>query len=305
MKNAVLTACTNRKRTPPSADLTARTLDAGTCTEVMTEWARRLHNSSTAFRFAELYQGRGFQEARLAAREMNASHFIVSAGLGLLDADSIGPSYSLTVSPGQSDSIQPKLTDGFSATRWWKVLRENSPFSTAPDWSRFDIVIVALPKDYLRMAVEFLQHIASSTQLRVLARDTLNGLPDTVAGSLIRYDARLDGIGSSDKGTLSDFAARAARHFGKHALSQAGAATAGEHQTLVDKHLSQFQVRAVPERQKMDDTAIMEIISSHWNETNGQSGRMLRHLRDNLNVACEQSRFKNLFHQVANARLQS
>lgn len=305
MSIAVLTACTNRKRTAPAADLTARTLEPGTTVDVVTEWVRRLHNCKTAFRFAELYQGRGFQEARHAALEMNAAHFVVSAGLGLVNAESIGPSYSLTVAAGQPDSIQPKLTDGLNASVWWKALCQRSPFSTPNDWSQFDTVIVALPKEYLRMVGDLLLEIASSTSLRVLIRDSVNWMPEALSGSLIRYDARLDGIGSVDKGTLSDFAARAARHFGKHVLIRAESGTASEHQAMVDMHLSQFEIRTIPERQKMHDNAIMELIASHWDDVNGQSGRMLRHLRDNLNVACEQGRFKNLFHQVANARLQS
>jgi hypothetical protein len=305
MKIAVLTACTNRKRMAPSADLSARTLDTGSTPEVLQQWVTRLHDSNSAFRFAELYQGRGFQDARQAALDMNASHLIVSAGLGLLNADAIGPSYSLTVSAGQPDSIQPKITSGFDAAHWWKSLCMNSPFSTTLDWADTDIVVAALPKEYLRMATDLLSTIAASTALRILIRDSVNWLPASLSGCVIRYDGRLDGTGSTDKGTMSDFAARAARHFGKHVLNHAASGTQQDHQALVENHLSQFEARTVPERQKMSDASIMELISKHWNETSGQSGRMLRHLRDNLNVACEQSRFKNLFHQVANARLQS
>jgi hypothetical protein len=55
-------------------------------------------------------------------------------------------------------------------------------------------------------------------------------------------------------------------------------------------------------RAKATDEEIVTLIHRHWATMNGQSSRMLRHLRDHLHIACEQTRFRDLFRTAKDAR---
>ena len=57
-----------------------------------------------------------------------------------------------------------------------------------------------------------------------------------------------------------------------------------------------LEMRAQPSRKRLSDDEILKVIDAHWDKAKGQSGLMLRVLRDDLNLACEQGRFKHLFH---------
>jgi hypothetical protein len=49
---------------------------------------------------------------------------------------------------------------------------------------------------------------------------------------------------------------------------------------------------------RVTDEEIVVLIREHWSAAQAQSTRMLRLLRDDLGVACEQGRFSRLFRRV-------
>jgi hypothetical protein len=55
-------------------------------------------------------------------------------------------------------------------------------------------------------------------------------------------------------------------------------------------------------RQKKTDEEIIVILQTEWNRFDGRSTRLLRFLRDEIMVACEQSRFRDLWRKIALAR---
>jgi hypothetical protein len=305
MPYAIVTGCTNRKQTPPSDILCAHTLDPGSLEEVAIEWVGRIGNARDALQAGKLYVGRGFQEARKAAQALDATHFIVSAGLGLVTTDELVPPYSLTITRSSDDCILSKLPTGVTPTEWWTSLTNSLSVRSRLDKPEFSTVVVALARDYLRMVVPLLVATAGISNLRILTRGDYSFLPVELQEHCITYDDRLDGEGSANAGTLSDFITRSARHFSEKVLSAHPDGSLSQHQAVVDQCLSAFSERQIPDRQKTSDEEIKSIIDKDWDVVGGRSGKMLRRLRDDLLIACEQSRFKDLFHEVAAQRLKA
>jgi hypothetical protein len=305
MAYAIVTGCTNRKQAPPSETLCAHTLSSGSLDEVTMEWVGRTGNARDALPAGKLYVGRGFQEARKAAQALDATHFIVSAGLGLVTTDELVPPYSLTITRGSDDCILSKLPTGVTPTDWWTSLTNGLSVTSRLDKPEFSTVVVALAREYLRMVVPLLEATARITNLRILTRGDHSFLPGTLQIHCITYDDRLDGQGSTNAGTLSDFITRSARHFSEQVLSAHPNGSLSQHQATVDQSLSAFPERQIPDRQKTSDEEIKTIIDKDWDVVGGRSGKMLRRLRDELLIACEQSRFKDLFHEVAAQRLKT
>src|SRR4051812_30887952 len=100
--------CSKRKRAAADPMLVARDLQAGEVAEVAADWGRRLGSGGATIKAGDLYAGRGFSEATRAAAYLGARLNIVSAGLGLIDAQTLGPSYSLTTAPRDPDNILGK-----------------------------------------------------------------------------------------------------------------------------------------------------------------------------------------------------
>ena len=55
-------------------------------------------------------------------------------------------------------------------------------------------------------------------------------------------------------------------------------------------------------RSPRTDVEIADLILANWERAEGKSSRMLRVLRDDLDIACEQSRFARLFRETAARR---
>jgi len=125
-------------------------------------------------------------------------------------------------------------------------------------------------------------------------------LPEVVAASAMPYDERLESL-PTYAGTRADFPQRALRHFVEqldgHHLSMPAARRA------VDEVLSTCARRLVARRVRTDDEGIRILIRTHWAKCEGQSSRLLRSLRVEAQVACEQGRFAQLWREVRDERM--
>jgi hypothetical protein len=116
-------------------------------------------------------------------------------------------------------------------------------------------------------------------------------------------ESRFSGPDSPLPGTLSDFAQRAMRHFVQAVLPRAPAGgDATSHQVAVEQSLIGLRSQADIRRNRVPDGEIIELIARHWTRADGKSARMLRLLRDQLGLACEQGRFARLFQEAAAQR---
>jgi hypothetical protein len=56
--------------------------------------------------------------------------------------------------------------------------------------------------------------------------------------------------------------------------------------------------RTFPARERKSDSDIKNLISANWEQCCGSSSQLLRFLRDDAHVSCEQSRFRDLWRSV-------
>lgn len=299
----VITTCTNRKRKLISASLRISDLDAAPLSALATAWGKRLSAASERYPASTVYGGRGFQEAAAAANDLDARLLVVSAGLGLIEAENSVPPYACTVLIGACDSVADRVMDGFSIGAWWNTLRCASPF--ASPLARFVAndrgpILASLSEAYLSMIAEEMAALSPDAlaRLRIFTRTPPGRISPALRPSVMPYDDRLDGPDSSLRGTRSDFASRALRHF--VALDLAGSAV--EDAQAVEAALAGWRMPPKFERTRHRDAELLSMIRQHWDVTGGSSTKLLRLLRDDLDVACEQSRFAGLARQVREER---
>src|SRR5690348_12631855 len=77
-----VTTCTDRKRFPPSTDLIARSLPAGSQESIGSLWRAHVGAAPHRAKAAQVYCGRSFKEALRAASDAGATLRIISGGLG-------------------------------------------------------------------------------------------------------------------------------------------------------------------------------------------------------------------------------
>ena len=71
------------------------------------------------------------------------------------------------------------------------------------------------------------------------------------------------------------------------------------HAQIVKEELEKYPLpSALPERKKMSNEGIERLIWELWDQAEGKGGRILRILRDELLVECEQKRCSELFNKV-------
>lgn len=306
MRFVIVTTCTDRKRSAPPPSLMARDLEPGGRSQVVAAWSSRIAQCKERRAAENLYCGRAFSEAKAAADELGADLWIISAGMGLIKSSSSIPSYSLTTTPRGTDAVMMKVhSDSWSSAAWWSAINkkrtQNSISKLFRKYPRATF-LVALSEYYAEMTREDLGALSDRDlkRLRLFGLSLGRVLEERFRSAILPYDRRLDGPDSSVPGTLSDFAPRALRHFSQLVRSGlAGSNDQGRDHAAVRNALKGWATPQVPKREPRTDTELQAIILEHWESVGGRSGQMLRHLRDNLLIACEQSRFRRLFNDVA------
>ncbi|MFA9199834.1 MAG: hypothetical protein ACEQR8_01420 [Cypionkella sp.] len=303
----VITTCTNRKRKPVSDALHMAALPPADLDGLARQWAQRLAAERRRFPGIDMYGGRGFREAVTAAELLDARLLIVSAGLGLIDVSTAVPPYACTVLVDAPDSVRSRVMGAFSVERWWEALCKISPFAVALHDAVEDAhgpICAALSDAYIEMIAEDLLALPASMlgRLRLFTRARLDRVPAALQPFVMPYDDRLDGPDSSNRGTRSDFAGRALRHFAELTRGEPEGRSAAEHAAKVLATLDGWRMPAKVDRIRHDDAALLDLIRAHWDAERGSSSRLLRRFRDDLGIACEQGRFAELARHVRSER---
>lgn len=288
----IITSCTKKKI--GDVQVSVSTLAPGKISSVGNRWVAALKAIEASTPASKLYQGGSHAESRRAAIGSGFSHFIVSAGLGLISAEVAVPNYAASVLTGDDD-VLARLQDA-DAAEWWHWLQGHSPFArslesqlTANDGP----CLVALPKAYLAMIASYLLALPGPLLARVRIFSGSRA-PAALAHLQMPYDDRLDGIDSPYKGTRSNFAPRAMRHFALNLLPSCDGHSAAQHHAAVAAALADWRRPTRTLGQRKTDAELRDILRANWEAMEGRSTRMLRLLRDNLGIACEQSRFAGL-----------
>jgi hypothetical protein len=289
----VIAACTNRKR--PSATVRAGALARGSVDAVGHAWLELLANETT-YRAAGLYCGRSAREAERTAALLEAPLLFASAGLGWIAADQSVPSYGATIMDGE-DNILAKLDDDSDARGWWRWINRHSPFATSFEQAVQEtagVILVALPGAYLAMIEPDLLALAPDQLKRLRIIERLPTRRAALQDLTLPYDARLDAPASGFAGTRSDFYARAARHFAQVIHPAHPGADLQTHAEAVGAELSRHAAPDARVGKRQSDQELRAIVATHWDRAAGRTTRLLRILRDDLGIACEQGRFARL-----------
>ncbi|RWO55381.1 hypothetical protein [Mesorhizobium sp.] len=302
----VITTCTNRKRKPVTDSLRAASLLPTTLVELAGSWCDRLALAEPRFPASQLYGGRAFREATLAAHAIDARLYVVSAGLGLIGTSTEVPSYACTILLDAEDSIAARVTGSFVRSVWWEELSRSSPFSDSFQHiisQSEGLVCAALSDAYLDMISADLIKLPEKERhrLRIFTRTPIERIAPELRGFVMPYDDRLDGPDSTMRGTRSDFAPRALRHFVEHLHAFDGHDATTDSRHVADA-LRGWRYPTKVQRERRDDAKMRRLINEHWQTANGSAACLLRLFRDDLNIACEQGRMAGLVRQVRATR---
>ncbi|UEM07115.1 hypothetical protein JL101_029385 (plasmid) [Skermanella rosea] len=138
-------------------------------------------------------------------------------------------------------------------------------------------------------------------RLRLFLRIDPETVPSDLRQYLMPYDNRLNDP-DAYPGTDGDFAQRALADFVRNLFDPRAPHSPDEDAARIRARLALFKAPLRPVRAPATDEEIQHLILLHWEAVQGRSGMMLRKLRDEFGIACEQGRFKNLFHAVAKTR---
>ncbi|WP_421993633.1 hypothetical protein [Roseococcus sp.] len=206
------------------------------------------------------------------------------------------PGYSLTVARGDTDSIRNRVIDAFDPPEWFRRLLA-SPYSA--QWSdAFSSVngrvLFAVTKPYAEMASQSLAAVPASalSRLRIFGAGLGGVLPAVLKPFLLPYDDRLDTI---FPGTRSDFAQRALVHFSRNIAPQDGDISLDAE--WVRRAMAKSKSPLRPVRSTATDEALLAVIRSRLHPR-ASASQLLRRLRDDDQIACEQGRFAKLFRQA-------
>ncbi|MDH4744215.1 hypothetical protein OMP43_09325 [Sphingomonas sp. CBMAI 2297] len=297
----LITACTKKKM--GDAQVSAADIPAGPIEAVGSQWIAAISADQERTLAARLYQGGSHAESRRAAEDSGYPHLIVSAGLGLIAADAEVPNYAASVLAGEDD-ILAKLGDNPDASHWWRWLQGRSPFAQSLKTAILATdgpCLIALPRPYLDMIEADLLSLPEQVLDRVRLFCGAQA-PAALAHLQMPYDDRLDGPDSPYRGTRSNFASRALRHFATRVLPGKEGHMVAQHTAAVQAALAGWTRPIRTSGIRKSDAELREILAAHWEAMGGRSTRMLRLLRDELGIACEQGRFAALIRDMREER---
>lgn len=298
----VITNCTSRKRAVGNVARLKSTELHGGPAKIAAHWLAATAKVSPAMPAGELYVGRAMSESRCVASRLNGSLHMVSAGFGFVAKDVFVPNYDLTVVQG-SGSIAPALAEaGCGSVDWWRELNalKGTPLPLSHYINRAERTkfLIALPAAYIRMLEHDLEELKERTLDRVCIFTSRSGaavLAARLKRCVMRYDERLEGH-KNYAGTRSDFPQRAMRHFVEELDGQL--LSVEDANESVVRAMAQLKQPVIPQRTRKTDDEIVELIRSQWATYEGSSSRLHRFLRDTALIACEQSRFGDLWRRV-------
>ena len=297
----LITNCTGRKLHKGGASVLDLTPHIGSIDGLAIAWRAALDSVGSRHIARDLYGGRAIREAEAAATFMGAPLYVVSAGLGLISVADVIPAYDLTVAATGATLLPTLGRLGLTPKDWWRALNGNlgdaSPIAALIKRHPGSVTYIAMPATYLNLIADELAALPALDRhrLRIITSPAWQreASPALVSQSL-PYDERLES--TSFAGTRADFPQRALRHFvqalGGNALSiEDGRAVVAEAMTMLT-------LKVLPERRRCTDIEICSLLRQHWKSNGGSSSRLLRVLRDDLLIKCEQTRFRDLWRSI-------
>ncbi len=293
---AIVTSCTQRKSGRLRIDLGQLPHVRG-AEKLAEAWQRLVVRASPVGPVQALYQGRSISDTAAAAAHLASSWYVVSAGLGLVRSDQFVPAYECTVAARSELSSRLKRS-GARPVDWWNAITASEPHPLSRLIAKCP-TLLALPSTYLSMVHDDLAQVSATKarQLRIFTSTAgARFVPTRLADCVMPYDDRLESV-SGYAGTRADFAQRALRHF-VEALEAAPLPLVEARTKVAAALLRRPRPVRTPGR-RMSDDDIRQALTAQWVRHAGSSTRLLRYLRDEARISCEQKRFSRIWQALA------
>lgn len=295
----IVTSCTNRKKSTGKVLTLEGAKPADSLASLVRDWVGTIASATQHEVAVNLYKGRSFAEAKLAAQEIGAELYIISAGHGLIHSGDRLPSYNLTVSATPDNEFHHSLLRlQKTPSDWWQLLTQqfggDRTLAALMDRTGTAPVLLSVPAPYLLLISQDLAGLNKGqvARLRIFTSEFgASQLPERLRCAVMPYDERLEALPNFG-GTRVDFAQRALRHF--TLVVQGHLLPLERAKDHVLNALNALVKPVSPRREKKSDAEIAELIEQNWERLNGSSAALLRYLRDDALVACEQGRFAML-----------
>ncbi len=288
----VITSCTQRKAGLGRVDV-AQLPEQASLARLVQAWRRAIAKAGVDTDAQSLYQGRSILDAATVAASLSARWYVVSAGLGLVRADQPVPAYECTVAAGTD--LDRRLTAlGCDAAQWWNALTETSPAPLSRLITKAP-TLLALPSSYLRLVQDDLAQVTpvSAKSLRIFTSEAgARCLPEHLQRCAMPYDDRLESV-PGYAGTRSDFAQRALRHFVER-LKASGLPLEEAREAVATSLFGRPRRKRTTGR-RMTDDEIRKVLQEHWTRHSGKGTTLLRYLRSEAGISCEQKRFSRIW----------
>lgn len=301
----IVVACSERKRNGGEAPVRLADVVGRTLEERCMDWWRRLTSAPRLLPASELYAGDQWAIARelpllAKSRGFAPSLWVVSAGYGLVPAQTPLASYSATFASDSPDSVidrgsgHPDVSEG-----WWGELSKRSlPDSSAPrsltalaaSSPQGAAMLVVVSPRYLRAVAADLEGVlAAGVELMIVTsapRAISKKLHDCVVPTQAALRMALGGALPSLHVRVArrllielspgNFSARSARRCIQQIMAECPDAPVHQRERMDDDQVRSFIREAMRKKQKVSHTGLLRELRA--------SGR-----------ACEQKRFRELF----------
>lgn len=293
---AIVTNCTQRKSGQVQVDL-AKLPRVRRVAQLAAAWRQQVGRASPVGPVQTLYQGRSIADAVASASQLSSSWYVVSAGLGLVRSDEPVPAYECTAAAGSelSDRLEHA---GATTADWWNAITAAEPHPLSRLIAKGP-TLLALPSTYLRMVHDDLAHLSSAKAKHLRIFTSTAGariVPGHLADCVMPYDDRLESV-PGYAGTRADFAQRALRHFVEKLV--AAELPIAEARAKVTTALVRRPRPLRSPGTRMSDDEIRQTLTAQWAQHAGSSTRLLRYLRDEARISCEQKRFSRIWQALA------
>lgn len=291
-KLTVVVTCTERKSTPATPACQVRNLPKLSLSERHDTWLRCLDSAADKRPVGLLYAGEAWRRAEevqsaAASAGFEPRLFVASAGLGLVSASALAPSYGATFTAGHADSVASSVAEN---RNWWAHFGAVEGATLADLAGDATIVVLseayasALDADLIRLATIPGDHllVGGSRDVPGLTRLKSDiGLRQVLGGTAVSLNLRM--------------AEEWLRKLPEPELT--GPLSMNRWVSWADgvRRTERYN------RRVLTDTLVLRFIHDLRLQYPGTSRtRALRMLRDS-GLACEQARFANLFAQAVKA----
>jgi hypothetical protein len=310
----IIASCTDRKRAPADEGLLLRNVKAKSMEERARLWWDRVKgNRGPSVIASELYAGAHWSAVRnlpkiASGADYETKLWVISAGYGLISADSFLHPYSATFAKNSSDSVCLSPDNGSTRREalrtWWATLgslkrAEGIAPPTITELAgrlSYSYYLVIASPDYLSAAEADLLTAASTLsdpQRLIIVSSNGGAALKSLESHTVPSDARLQ---ATVGGVLGSLHARVASLILENIREWGFTAVGVRHRLLELIEVSDGPKRY--DREAMDDDTVRGFVRNALRRSPPPScTALLRELRG-VGRACEQGRFKNLYNEV-------